>query len=61
MVHHYAEFCAKNDWHPVPPITVQRQLPELMNEIHSIGKSHDIKGDTGIQRGFKGVQIDISL
>ena len=53
----YALFCDKNGWYEVARATVERQLPDLILEIHNVNKRHDLKTLTGTCRGFKGLEI----
>jgi putative DNA primase/helicase len=57
LVQTYAAFCSKMDWHPSAPTTVEKQLPDLVLEIHGVHKRNDIKTSWGTQRGFKGLEI----
>jgi P4 family phage/plasmid primase-like protien len=56
----YQTFCTHNDWHPVAPATVERQLPDLISTIHGVHKRNDIKSDEGARRGFKGIECEVS-
>jgi P4 family phage/plasmid primase-like protien len=58
LIRAYEVYCSSRDFHPAAPLTVQKQLPDLMLELHGISKRNDIKRDDGTQRGFKGVEID---
>jgi P4 family phage/plasmid primase-like protien len=58
--HAYAAFCAAYDYHALNTVAVEKQIGDLMLEIHDATKRHDLKKDWGCQRGFKGFQIDVS-
>jgi len=60
LVRSYDEFCSMHDFHPVSPLEVEKQLPNLMEEIHGSVKRHDIQRDEGTRRGYRGVQIDLT-
>jgi len=56
----YSHFCSTQDWHPVAPATLERELPSLLLEIHGVAKRNDIDRDGRAQRGFKGIECDTS-
>jgi P4 family phage/plasmid primase-like protien len=58
LVQAYRGFCSASDFHPVSPLEVEKQLPNLMEDIHGSSKRNDIRSEEGTRRGFKGVQID---
>jgi phage/plasmid-associated DNA primase len=56
----YSTFCSTCGYHPVSLLEVEKQLPNLMEEIYRSSKRNDIKSEEGTRRGFKGVQINWS-
>lgn len=60
LVQAYSTFCTQHDFHVVAPLEVERQLPNLMQDIHGVSKRNDIKRHEGTQRGFKGVEVDLN-
>ena len=57
LLNAYNSFCVKMGWYAVAPATVEKQLPDLVLEIHNVNKRHDIKTYDGEQRGFKGLKL----
>ena len=60
LVRGYSTFCELQDWHAVAPTLVEKQLSDLIPDIHGIHKRNDIKSNEGIQRGFKGIECDVT-
>ena len=61
VTHAYELFCSNHGYHIVAPAIVQKQLSDLMQEIHNIPKRHGTSNVTrgrNAHRGFKGVEID---
>jgi hypothetical protein len=57
LVSAYAEFCKNRGWKPQPSKIVEKQLPDLMAEIHAVRSNHDIKRDGKALRGYPQVAL----
>ena len=53
----YFEYCEGMGWHAFSSQEFKSSIPDLMLEIHHVGKSHDLSRGGGTQKGFKNVSI----
>ena len=53
----YAEYCSDRGWNPLPVITVQQQLPDLMLEFYRSAKSNSLQRAGKSQKGWRGVRL----
>ncbi len=61
IIEAYGEYCAYKKWDPMSLNLVQKRLPELMLEVHSVSQSNSITveelGRTRSARGYRGVEL----
>lgn len=55
----YFAYCSELGWEPQPIRVVERQLPDLMLEVHAASNAHSIKPPGGgrARRGYRGVAL----
>ncbi|MEI8121781.1 MAG: phage/plasmid primase, P4 family [bacterium] len=61
MLKGYTDFCEEMGWRAFPPREFQASLPDLMLEIHRVGKRHDLARGFEKARGFGNVRIEGGL
>lgn len=58
LVMSYRSFCENKGWEAQTKRQVERQLPDLMLEVHGLTRRHDIMRDDRKQRGYAGLYIN---
>jgi len=53
----YEQYCFFNSWAAQPSHSFQREVAKFVKDVHGIKKSHDIRRETGLCRGFKNLTI----